>query len=51
MVKCPVLFGTGTADIVCPPATQFAVYNNLACEKRHEFFEASATRRFRTLTT
>lgn len=39
MVKCPVLFGTGTADIVCPPATQFAVYNNLTCEKRHEFFE------------
>ena len=31
--------GTGTADIVCPPATQFAVYNNLACEKRREFFE------------
>ena len=39
MVKCPVLFGTGTADTVCPPATQFAVYNNLTCEKRHEFFE------------
>ena len=39
MVICPVLFGTGTADIVCPPATQFAVYNNLTCEKRHEFFE------------
>ena len=39
MVTCPVLFGTGTADIVCPPATQFAVYNNLSCEKRHEFFE------------
>ena len=39
MVKCPVLFGTGTADIVCPPATQFAVYNNLSCDKRHEFFE------------
>ena len=38
MVKCPVLFGTGTADIVCPPATQFAVYNNLSCDKRHEFF-------------
>ena len=39
MVKCPVLFGTGTADTVCPPATQFAVYNNLPCDKRHEFFE------------
>lgn len=39
MVRCPVLFGTGTADLVCPVATQFAVYNNLSCEKRHEFFE------------
>lgn len=39
MVSCPVLFGTGTADSVCPVATQFAVFNNLDCEKRHEFFE------------
>ena len=38
-VRCDVLFGTGTADIVCPPPTQFAVYNNLNCPKRHEFFE------------
>lgn len=39
LVRCPVLFGTGTADNVCPVATQFAVYNNLVCEKRREFFE------------
>lgn len=39
MVRCPVLFGTGTADDICPVATQFAVYNNLECEKRREFFE------------
>ncbi len=39
LVQCPVLFGTGTADIVCPPPTQFAVYNNLHAPKRHEFFE------------
>ena len=39
MVRCDVLFGTGTVDIVCPPPTQFAVYNNLRAPKRHEFFE------------
>lgn len=39
LIKCPVLFGTGTADIVCPPASQFAVYNNMVCPRRHEFFE------------
>jgi cephalosporin-C deacetylase-like acetyl esterase len=33
LVRCPVLFGTGLADTVCPPATQCAVYNELSCEK------------------
>lgn len=37
-VRCQVLFGTGLADTVCPPVTQFAVYNNLTCEKRHILF-------------
>lgn len=35
LVRCPVLFGTGLADVVCPPETQFAVYNALTCPKRH----------------
>ena len=38
-VRCPVLFGTGLADEVCPPKTQCAVYNNLACPKRRCLFE------------
>lgn len=35
LVACPVLFGTGLADTVCPPITQFGVYNNLTCPKKH----------------
>lgn len=38
LVRCPVLFGTGLADVVCPPETQFAVYNALTCPKRHLLF-------------
>lgn len=38
MVRCPVLFGTGLADEVCPPETQFAVYNALTCPKKHIIF-------------
>lgn len=38
LVKCPVLFGTGLADVVCPPQTQFAVYNALTCPKKHLLF-------------
>lgn len=38
LVRCEVLFGTGFSDIVCPPITQFAVYNNLNCKKHHFFF-------------
>ena len=34
LVRCPVLFGTGLDDEICPPETQCAVYNDLACEKR-----------------
>lgn len=39
LVCCPVLFGTGLADEVCPPASQCAVYNNLNCPKRRHLFE------------
>lgn len=34
LVRCPVLFGTGLDDTICPPETQCAVYNELSCEKR-----------------
>ena len=37
-IRCEVLFGTGLADVVCPPITQDAVYNNLTCKKRRESF-------------
>lgn len=33
-VRCPVLFGVGLSDTVCPPATQMAVYNELTCPKK-----------------
>lgn len=39
LVRCPVIFGTGLADEVCPPATQCAVYNGLNCPKRRHLFE------------
>lgn len=38
LVRCPVLFGTGLADVVCPPETQYAVYNALTCPKKHVLF-------------
>ena len=38
LVRCEVLMGTGLADVVCPPATQYAVYNNMTCPRRHVLF-------------
>lgn len=38
LVRCPVLFGTGLADEVCPPQTQCAVYNRLTCPKKRYLF-------------
>ena len=36
MIRCPILFGTGLSDDICPPETQCAVYNQLTCPKvRH----------------
>ena len=29
LVRCPVFFGTGLDDVVCPPPTQCATYNQL----------------------
>ncbi|MDY5003257.1 MAG: acetylxylan esterase [Atopobiaceae bacterium] len=39
-VQCPVLFGTGLADEICPPATQDTVYERLQCPKRRLFYPA-----------
>jgi cephalosporin-C deacetylase len=33
-VKAEVLFATGLMDTVCPPSTQFAVYNNIRSKKK-----------------
>lgn len=34
-----VLFGTGLMDNICPPSTQFAVYNNIKSKKKHIIFQ------------
>lgn len=38
LVRCSVLFGTGLVDDICPVETQYAVYNNLRCDKKHLLF-------------
>lgn len=37
-VKCPVLFGTGQDDVICPPETQDGTYNRLRCPKQRLYF-------------
>ncbi len=37
-LKAEVLFGTGLMDNICPPSTQFAVYNNINSKKKHIIF-------------
>lgn len=37
-VKADVLFGTGLMDNICPPSTQFAVFNALNGPKKHLLF-------------
>ncbi|MBQ0104945.1 MAG: acetylxylan esterase [Armatimonadetes bacterium] len=37
-IKAEVLMNTGCMDTVCPPSTQFAVYNNITSKKRHHFW-------------
>lgn len=34
-IKAEVLMFTGLVDESCPPITQYAVYNNLNCKKKH----------------
>ena len=40
-VQCPVLFGNGLADEVCPPATPDAVYERLKSPQRRLFYPSS----------
>lgn len=37
-LEAKVLFGTGLVDNVCPPSTQFAIYNNIKSKKQHLIF-------------
>ena len=37
-IKAEVMMNTGLNDTICPPSTQFAVYNNITSKKRHNFW-------------
>lgn len=37
-LNCELLVGTGLLDTICPPSTQYAVFNNANCNKRHIVF-------------
>lgn len=37
-LEAEVMFGTGLVDNVCPPSTQFAIYNNIKSKKQHFIF-------------
>lgn len=37
-IRGEVLFGTGLMDTICPPSTQFAVYNKITSPKRMEIY-------------
>ncbi len=40
-IACPVYMGVGLQDPICPPATNFAPYNLLKCEKRFAIYPES----------
>ncbi|HEY5560972.1 MAG TPA: alpha/beta fold hydrolase [Clostridiaceae bacterium] len=37
-IKGKVLFATGLMDTICPPSTQYAVYNKITSQKEHIIF-------------
>ena len=37
-LNCEILMGTALLDTICPPSTQYAVYNKLNCNKKHIIF-------------
>ncbi len=47
-IRCPILFGTGLEDEICPPKTQCAVYNNLLCPKERHLFPGCAHEEIQT---
>lgn len=38
MLHCELLMGTALLDEICPPSTQFAIFNNVNCKKKHLIF-------------
>jgi len=37
-IKAKILFGIGLMDTICPPSTQFAIYNNISSEKEMKIY-------------
>ncbi len=37
-IKCDVLMATGLSDAICPPSTQFAIYNKIKSNKQVEIY-------------
>ena len=37
-IKGKMQMHTGLMDVICPPSTQFAIYNNATCEKTHVIY-------------
>jgi cephalosporin-C deacetylase len=37
-IRCNIRMATGLIDQICPPSTQFAVYNKISSEKQHIFY-------------
>lgn len=37
-IQAEVKLFTGLSDVICPPSTQFAAYNNMTCKKSHELY-------------
>lgn len=37
-LKCELFMGTGLLDNISPPSTQYAIFNNADCKKRHVVF-------------
>ena len=37
-ITCPTLISIAGQDTICPPSTDFAVYNNLTCHKELRFY-------------
>jgi len=37
-IRADTIMFTGLIDSICPPSTQYAVYNNMTCPKRHVIY-------------